>query len=301
MSMTVSDVISRGDFVEAIGRAVRHGGGYAAGKLGVSERAWLHYPLFLEGGPGRIQQRAMEQVLRVKATRQSGVFPPEPGFYRRFAEFHAGCTRRLDCVGVAQNALAQTRALLEFHDIGGALIDYVEQEPDRSTPAADERCYLPHFAGARLLLVSPFAELLCGRATAETFEAVWARTGKRWFHPASVEAVEFPYGFEPETHERYGTCLDLLDEVASNMAAHEYDVALIGAGALGIPLAASARDSGKVAISLGGHLQVLFGVLGERWRNDREWRERYINDAWVDMPARYRPDPLHVDPGADYW
>ena len=54
-------------------------------------------------------------------------------------------------------------------------------------------------------MVCPFADLLGERATRETFEAVWAKTGKRWFEPASVSGIELPYGFEPATQERFAT------------------------------------------------------------------------------------------------
>jgi hypothetical protein len=302
MSTATTPLISRAGFAEAIGRAVRERAGYAAGKLGVTERAMLQYPLVVERGASRMQLIAFEQSLRYKASGLAGVFPAEAGFYLRYAQLYADCVRRLDCVGVDPAALEATEQILRHHRIDGALIEYVDQEPDRSIPADDRLCYLPYFAGKRLLLVCPFADLLRERATRETFEAVWAKTGKRWFEPASVEAVEFPYGFARSTQERYSTCIDLLDEVAGRMRAHDYDVALIAAGgALGIPLAAAARAEGRVGICLGGHLQALFGVLGDRWRGSDEWRRLYLNDAWVDMPERYRPAPDEAPRGDRYW
>src|SRR5207237_192469 len=83
------------------------------------------------------------------------------------------------------------------------------------------------------------------------------------------------------------TCLDLLGEIEQRVDEHDYDVALIGAGGLGVPLATLVRSRGRVGISLGGALQVLFGVFGERWHSRESWQERYFTDAWVNMPARY--------------
>lgn len=40
----------------------------------------------------------------------------------------------------------------------------------------------------------------------------------------------------------------------------DYDIALIGCGAYGFPLAAHIKRSGKKAIHLGGALQLLFGI-----------------------------------------
>ena len=76
-------------------------------------------------------------------------------------------------------------------------------------------------------------------------------------------------------------------------------MALLGAAGLAIPLAAHIKSTGRIAIDLGGHLQVLFGVKGKRWREDPVWPQRYFNDAWIDMPAAYRPKVIAVcDNGA---
>jgi hypothetical protein len=146
-------LIGARDFSGAIGRALRDQRGYAAGKLGVSERAWLTYPmLHAHGAPPR-QLRAFEQTLRVKATAQSGVFPADPGFYLEFAGFYADRLRELDCLGLSTDSFRHSLDILRFHSAAPELIRYVDQEPDRSSPADHERCYLPHFAGKRLLPV----------------------------------------------------------------------------------------------------------------------------------------------------
>ncbi|MEA2435531.1 MAG: hypothetical protein QOF65_87 [Thermoleophilaceae bacterium] len=292
-------LISREEFIADIGAAVRDRTGFAAGKLGVSERAWMYYPTLLASGAPRIQVRAFEQTLYIKATRHAGLFPADAGFYREFVEFYAERLRQTDCIGLDPAAFQITLDIVRFHSLGADLMRYKEQEPDRSSPAHDERCYTPHFSGKRLLLVCPFADALRARATKETFEAVWAKTGKKWFEPASIEALEFPYGFARETQARYGTCLDLLAEIEQRVDEYDYDVALIAAGGLGVPIASHVRSRGRVALSLGGALQVLFGVFGSRWAGRPDWRERYFTDAWVPVPEKYRPDMSETD--EDYW
>ena len=39
---------------------------------------------------------------------------------------------------------------------------------------------------------------------------------------------------------------------------------------------------------------MLFGVLGERWRGRRKWARNYFNDAWIELPERYRLRPGRV-------
>ncbi len=287
----VAELANRGRFLTEVRTAIEARRGYAAGKIGHSEKMWLYYPLLLERGVHPRARRAYEAALSRHALLNSGLFPARPEFLLQWARSYATALQSLDCVGLFGQHREMEAEIVGAYRLTSTLVAFQDQEPDRSSPDDGENCYLPSLRGRRLLLVSPFASLLKERATRATFEATWSKTGKPWFGPASVEAIEFPYGFEPRTWEKYPTVLDLLAEIESRIAGCDFDVALIGAGGLGIPLAASVRRLGRVGISLGGHIQPLFGVLGARWRDDAAWRERYINDAWIDMPERYRPQP----------
>ena len=287
--------MSREAFADEIAEALRERRGYAAGKLGGSERTFLQHRMVIEREHDRQRRRAFEVVLAVKALRHSGVFPTTSEALSTFTDRFAADVRRLDAIGLFPDAIEPSLEALRFHGATGRPMRFEHQEPERSS-AAD---WLGHLRGRRVLLLCPFADLLRKRATRPVFEAVWAQTGKRWFEPAEVLSIEFPYGVAPETHERFGTALELLAHIEAQVDEVEFDVAIVAAGGLGIPLAAHVKELGRVGISLGGHLQVLFGVLGARWREDRRWRERYITDAWIDMPARYRPDPATT--AENYW
>lgn len=79
-----------------------------------------------------------------------------------------------------------------------------------------------------------------------------------------------------------------------------YDICLIGCGAYGFPLAAHVKRQGKKAFHLGGSLQLLFGIWGERWENP-VWEEFYIsmkNKYWV-KPVNEKK-PKIVEPSG-YW
>jgi hypothetical protein len=292
-------LIDKRHFVEDVGAAVRDRRPYAAGKIGHSEHVLLMYPLLVEAETDPRRLRAFEISLAPRALRHAGVFPPDPSFYRGFGEQLASDMRALDCLGLFDPGLSTELRIIQGHGFEGDLIEFTDQEPDRSIPADDTRCYLPSFREARVLLVCPFADLLATRADRETYEEVWSKIGKRWFEPASVESVTFPYGYDLETQRTYGTALNLLEEIDSRIGAQEFDVALIGAGALGIPIAAAVKRQGGLGISLGGHLQVIFGVHGERWLSDPEWRRNYINEFWIRVPEDRAPDMATTE--ENYW
>ncbi len=289
---------SRAEYTEALGAAVERGDGFACGKLGGSERAWLSHPPRIETAEG-VGRRALELSLANLSLRHSGIWPTDLGSLLAFCEVFRGAVRELDAIGLFDDAYATELTILEEVRPPGMLMRFQDQEPLREPGAPAEDCWLELLRGRRVLIVCPCADFLRDRARADIYEAAWSSAGKRWFEPAAVSSIELPYGFDPATQARYGSALELLDEVAAAIDELDFDVALIGAGGLGIPLAAHVKATGHVGLSLGGHLQVMFGVFGGRWLRRPEWRERIINDAWVRLPDRYRPDPAWT--AEDYW
>ena len=58
------------------------------------------------------------------------------------------------------------------------------------------------------------------------------------------------------------------------------DVALLGCGAFGMPLAAHARSKGLSAMYIGGRLPTLFGIVGRYDRTLPQVRRR-MNAHWI--------------------
>jgi NADPH-dependent 2,4-dienoyl-CoA reductase/sulfur reductase-like enzyme len=79
----------------------------------------------------------------------------------------------------------------------------------------------------------------------------------------------------------------------------DFDVALIGAGAYGMPLAAHAKKLGKKAVHMAGVTQILFGIRGRRW--EKPPLTDFFNDSWTRPLAEETPPGFEsVDQGA-YW
>lgn len=60
----------------------------------------------------------------------------------------------------------------------------------------------------------------------------------------------------------------------------DFDIALIGCGAYGIPLASLIKQDGKSSIYMGGVTQMLFGIKGARW-DSHPIASRLYNEFWV--------------------
>ena len=94
----------------------------------------------------------------------------------------------------------------------------------------------------------------------------------------------------------------------------DFDIALIGCGAYGMPLAAHVKRLGKQAVHLAGGLQLLFGIKGKRWTEEHvgnfeyrpgvilSWDYRSLfNDHWCYPLAIDTPSNAEVVEGGCYW
>ena len=288
------------EFITKLGTAVSQGLGFAAGKIGDAEQRCMLQPIVL--GEDRLQgraRRAYELSLKFHAFNQAALFPRDVQFYARYNEFYIPHIRNLNALGLF--GVPSEARLVQYYDLQMPMMMYRDQEPDRSVPNDPALCYLQFFRNKRILLVSSQADVLRERANRETFETVWQKTGKPWFYPASVEALSFPYGWAPQTQSQYGDSLKLFESIAAKIRSREFDVALIAAGGLGVPLASEVKKIGKIGLSLGGHLQVLFGAIGRRWRSQENWLNDYVTEAWIDMPDPRSDWRVTGADGGAYW
>lgn len=290
----------RRDFLRAIRHAIAEERGFAAGKLGYSEQVWLASNAGQAPADEPRLDRAQRASARFHACAQIGVFPDSDEYLASTATAFAASVASLDYLAVHESPLVDR--ILRALPTAPRAIGFNDLEPNRDTPYRADDCYLPSLCGRRVLIVTSPANLLAQRATAETFTGVWRNTGCPWFAPASVEALAFPSLFDSATRETSPSSVDLLRGICEDMSSRAFDVALIAAGSLGIPLAHHVKALGRVGISLGGHLQVLFGVQGKRWRDDEQWQRDYVNETWIDMPEneRIRVKGWVADGGA-YW
>ena len=95
------------------------------------------------------------------------------------------------------------------------------------------------------------------------------------------------------------TWFDALEYMHDEMKKIDFDIAFIGCGAYGLPLASYAKNLGKQALHMGGATQLLFAIKGRRW--EVEEGRVFKEDFWVNPSIEERPEAyLHVENGC-YW
>lgn len=98
------------------------------------------------------------------------------------------------------------------------------------------------------------------------------------FDLITYKAVQSIAGNKPDNFDNWFQALDYMKSDLTNI---DFDIAILGCGAYGMPLAAFIkRDLGKKAIHLGGNTQILFGIKGSRWEQDPNFAPIF-NNHWI--------------------
>ena len=93
---------------------------------------------------------------------------------------------------------------------------------------------------------------------------------------------------------------EALDYMKEQIIQKDFDIAIIGCGAYGFPLAAYVKALGKKAIVMAGATQLLFGIKGKRWDNN-PMINRFYNDYWVRPTIAEKPNAADSVENGCYW
>ena len=117
------------------------------------------------------------------------------------------------------------------------------------------------------------------------------------FNLITFEAVQSLGG-----SNEFSNWFEALNFMKNNIKKINFDVAIIGCGAYGFPIASFVKDLGKQAIHLGGVTQILFGIKGKRWENDKlQNYQELMNEHWIKPSPNYKPSNSNDVENGCYW
>ncbi len=234
-----------------------------------------------------IQKHYREKV-RKAICLNAGFFPDDELLMDQFAQTMLESCEALDVIGL-WNDVQEMYTVKEFAPKAkGVRLYCLEPYYDLET------AWTHALKGKKVLVVHPFADSIEKQFSKKeyffsptfwpdcqllTFEAVQTIAGKR--------------------DERFTTWFEALEYMKSEILKLDFDVAIIGCGAYGFPLASFVKRMGKKAIHLGGATQLLFGIRAKRWENTE--LSRYFNEFWVYPSEKERPENANLVENGCYW
>lgn len=165
--------------------------------------------------------------------------------------------------------------------------------------SSPEKPWSAALKGKKVLVIHPFKE---------TIERQYKRREEIFpgtdilpkFELITLKAVQTVAG---EEDNRFSTWFDALEWMYQEAMKIDFDIAIIGCGAYGFPLAAKLKQAGKQAIHLAGATQLLFGIKGKRWEENTAFAyvQKFFNDAWVYPSDEDKPKAADKVEGGCYW
>ncbi len=160
--------------------------------------------------------------------------------------------------------------------------------------------------GKKVLVIHPFAKLIEKQYREHRIQLFRNPDVLPEFELQTIQAVQSLGG----DGGQFKTWFDALHYMEDEIDKRDYDIALIGCGAYGFPLAAHVKRSGKKAVHVGGALQLLFGIKGRRWEIPNYGGDllgrvnpypELFNEFWCRPGDEVKPSNAQKVEGACYW
>jgi hypothetical protein len=222
--------------------------------------------------------------------RWSGFFPTNKEALDRYCELFLDSIKLIDVLGVwfigseaeiIQKYCEKLPSIVSLSD----LEPYFHQNP-----------WSKHLEGKKVLVIHPFAETI--------FESYY-HNRELLFDNTSVLPVFDLYVIKAVqtiggNTDGFSSWFEAYDWLCEQIAMKEFDVAILGCGSYGLPLAGFIKSLSKKAIHLGGATQILFGIKGKRW-DDRPLYQALYNSSWVRASIKETPSNHILVESGCYW
>jgi hypothetical protein len=212
----------------------------------------------------------------------SGFYPLTKSALSRFSSIYLQAIQDLNLLGSwvpGENHFSEALANATVTGLGAL------------SPIGNDDPWTKALAGKRVLVVHPFSQSIQEQYPKRRF-LFDDPDFLPEFDLTVVEAVQSLGKPSPD----FRTWFDALDHMTAQCLSSDFDVALIACGAYGLPLGARLKHAGKVAIVLGGALQLLFGIRGQRWDSSGLYNEYWVRPLLQETPSGAK----RVEGGA-YW
>lgn len=215
----------------------------------------------------------------------SGFFPNNPNLLDKFRNIYLESSRSIDFL-VVWNYLNH---LSKKQEIVKNLPNIKFILPDSSL--MNDSKWIRELANKKVLIIHPFKK---------TIEQQYKIRNKLKILPKfkKLEVIQAVQTIAGNEDKRFRTWFDALNFMKREIDKKNFDIALIGCGAYGLPLAAYVKSKGKQAIHIGGGLQTFFGITGKRWENDKITK---IDKYWVRPLKKDMPKNHNKVEGGCYW
>ena len=223
----------------------------------------------------------------------AGVYPKTKEMFDFFCQEHLHSLNQLDIFSVwgkptswvESNYMTDKKILFVSGDASFPWLESRDGVSDKGWGMA--------FANRKVLVISPFID---------SVKEQILKIGDV-FQGLDFPEIDFQYVRAPMTqggiNDRNSYKFHLL-RLKNEIQSIDFDIALVSAGAYSLPIAAYAKELGKIGIHAGGALQLFFGITGKRYDN-YPMVQKFFNSNWKRPFEHERPSNWSSIEDGCYW
>ena len=280
-------IISKKELNEMISARIESGEPFLVSRLGGTETKYT--TAFLSG---KNKEKALTQLEML-----SGFFPHDMELSDRFAKLYLEDIAQIDICGIWRFFMEDYLMDEYGHQAQLSVLEWLE--PWRSGSGVTPWSH--SLKGKKVLVIHPFADSIAKQYRDNRRKIFANRYAAEDILPEmeliTIQSVQSLGGQGPEG---YSSWFDALEAMLAQVRQIDFDIAIVGCGAYGLPLAAQIKRMGKQAIHLGGATQLMFGIIGGRWDKTPEVAS-LVNDAWIRPADKEKPKCADSIENACYW
>ncbi|WP_207650994.1 hypothetical protein [Butyrivibrio sp. YAB3001] len=285
-------VMSDDDTNRYIAGALGNSSGFMVARLGAVELNYIYN--YLKDKNGMRDERQMNEALRMLCF-NAGFFPREEKAAERLAKMYLDAVEVMDLCGV-WNVFMEDYILKKYApECKFTKLAFLEPWNTRTGNPWSKA-----LMGKKVVVVHPFTDtmekqyLSRDKLFTNSFDknAILPQMNLRF-----VKAVQSIGG---QGTPGFNSWFDAYDHMLNEILKEDFDVAILGCGAYGFPLAADIKRSGRKAIHIGGATQLWFGIKGKRWESNPDI-SRLFNEYWVSPSENEKPEHAEGVEDGCYW
>ena len=257
---------------------------FLAARFGDAELRALVYTIEKDIGLRKEYPEYIKKVMHMNA----GFFPADDEHLTRFGRVLWEASKEVDLYGVWYNLLEDY--VIKKTSPNASLVQLEALEPYRGNHPWSRA-----LKGKKVLVVHPFEDSI------KKQYAIHEKLFKNEevlpdFELITYKAVQTNAGGQTE----FDTWFSALEGMYTDIKNLDFDIAIVGCGAYGLPLAAKLKKLNKKVIHLAGATQILFGIRGARW-DVRPEMQQFFNEYWTRPSENEKPKVAKNVEVGSYW
>ncbi|MBN1967944.1 MAG: hypothetical protein JXR48_18010 [Candidatus Delongbacteria bacterium] len=238
----------------------------------------------------RLNRKKINDSFAYMININAGVFPNDEKILRQFSKEYIESSKNIDLLGIWK-FIRKENYFIDLFCKKAILVN-----PESLEPYYHNLPWSKYLENKKVLVISPITNSIRRNYNKNRDKIYTSNITLPNFQLVTLRAVQSIAGNQTE----FKSWFDALEYMKNEINKIDFDIAILGCGAYGLPLGSFIKNLGKQAIHMGGATQILFGIRGKRW-DDHPVISKFYNEYWVRPEESEIPENANKVENGCYW